>query len=189
MLPLQRPACWRTQVPSFDLSGKEAALSTGRDARNHWIAKALRRALSAALVRLTPTPTPVLLPMQGLNLLIDCDPTDRHLCVIRAALIDDWKEQAKFFDATLNVNSLAVDEWTIDFGDGCPPSLGVLTRGAGLLAVTHRYQPGYYVVTATCKVAGQDRALFEIPQVGLVGEGEDPVCFWYRGAATVLVAE
>jgi hypothetical protein len=158
---------------------------------NRWI-EPIRRARVASLRfvrrsigRLGAVAPGIRLPGELLRLSIEPSLSDPRFRVIRASVCGQWVEQAARSDRRLQPNSLTIDHWEIDFGDGTPPNVSTNVNG---LTVSHRYEPGFFVVKVTAAGSGQGRVLASIPSVGIVGEGLEFITFTCSAVRTVLVS-
>ena len=146
---------------------------------------ALRGALSRALGWIGPDPTFLELPAHVLRVSVGRNGGDA--VEVTTAVTTDWKERAVAFNPSLLPQSLVVDEWDIDFGDGNRLTRQVTAGMPDDLSLSHEYQPGFYLVTVTAKGSGHVLVIIDLPHAGVLGEGWSPIAWSCRIVATVLV--
>jgi hypothetical protein len=148
---------------------------------------AVRGALSGALGWIGLSPTFLPLPAHVLRVSVGRHGGDVESVEVMGAVTTDWKDQAAALYPSLVSESLAVDEWEIDFGDGSRLTRQVSAGMPENISLSHVYEPGFYLMTVTVKGSGHVRVMIDISHAGVLGEGWSPIAFNCRVAATVLV--
>jgi hypothetical protein len=147
----------------------------------------LRRTLTGVSGSIWPDSTMLTLPTHLMRVSVERTLGDANAVAVRLAMTTDWRAQAAVIDPRLMSESLVVEQWEVDFGDGSRLTQEGSAEMPENVSVPHQYQSGFYLVTVTARGFGQERVWIDIPYTTLLAEGSVRVEFSCRVMATILI--